>query len=351
MTDDYFVKFTESSKTPIMIPETETAKAGSAITLFGRIKPEYGEALDQDLLNILERFSCPEKEGNEDFTKSEPDNDKTSLEQLKIPVEGQMWFNSTRRMPYHWTGTKWTPIALRENYAANWGQVLHGEKLPKPVSPLTGLPIEYKDCIWMVSPAYFTGKPGYMACASDSQDTTVTMKYRISGTQEMIVGAANYLIVGIRGNYNTGTSIPPIEITPTPTPTMTPTPTPTVTPSVTATVTPSVTLSSTPSLTASPTPVPSFSPTPEVSATPQPTPPPSATPSPTPPRKPQYVAINTRCTFHPNWDVLYGCPEDPAWWQCSTMEDIGRRETRTSDCRSGNGVQRCVVTWECQLPP
>lgn len=346
--NEYIVSHTDPTEKPIVIEEAETAKAGSALTLLGRIKPEYGEILDQDFLNLLENFACPESPDSIDIRTSWPDLSQTSDNQLEKPILGQLWYNSTRELPYSWDGTRWNPIALRENLAANWGQVYHGAQLPKPVSPLTGQEFDYEDCIWSVAPASFVGKPGYMACATDDQ-AVVTMKYRLAGTNTIISGIANYLIIGIKGNYNIGTIIPPIEITPSTTPTATPTPTPSLTPSITASITASITPSPTLSLTPTPTPLPSNSATPAVSQTAFPTPTPTNTPSSTPPARPYYQMTNERCTYHPNWEVLYGCPEEPSNYNCQTVADIGNRQQTTSDCYSGNGVMRCVRQWECRL--
>lgn len=346
--NEYIVSHTDPTEEPIEIQESETAKAGSALTLLGRIKPEYGEILDQDFLNLLENFACPQSPDSIDIRSSWPDLSMNSVGQLETPVKGQLWYNSTRELPYSWDGTRWNPLGLRENLAANWGQLYHGAQIPKPVSPLTGQEFDYSDCIWSVSPASFVGKPGYMSCTTDDQ-AVVDMKYRLSGTDTMISGIANYLIIGVKGNYNTGTTIPPIQITPSTTPTPTPTPTSSLTPSITASITASVTPSPTLSLTPTPTPEPSNSQTPAVSQTAFPTPTPTQTPSNTPPNRPYYQMTNERCTYHPNWEVIYGCPEEPSNYNCQTVADIGNRQTTTSDCYSGNGVNRCVRQWECRL--
>lgn len=350
--NEYIVHFTDKSLTPIKIEETETTTAGSALTLFGRITPEYGEELDQDFLNLLENFACPQHATSTDIRNSFPDNSQTSNDQLKTPVKGQFWYNSTRDILYSWDGTKWLPASIRENLAANWGQLYNGEQIPKPVSPLTGRSIDYSDCIWSVAPSSFVGKPAYMACTTDS-NAVVTMKYRLSGTNTMVSGIANYLIIGIKGNFNNGTLLPPIEVTPSPSPSMTPTPTSSGTPPVTPSPTSSITPTTTVSVTPSPTPLPSNSATPAVSSTAFPTPTPTQTPSHTPAVSPNplpyYQVISSRCTFYPNQVVLYGCPEEPNAWTCQSVADIGRRETTTSDCPSGTGVNRCIRTYECKL--
>ena len=215
----YNVNFTDKSIKPVSISEADTLEIGG-INLFGRIKEEYGELLDIDFLNLLENFSCPET-SNSSYKNAYPDLTKTSAEQLKFPIVGQIWYNSTRENVYYWDSVKWNVIGVREDLAANWGQIMDGGQIPKPVSAITGKTFEYGECIWTVSPAALTGQVGYVSCAADD-NAVVEMKYRLVGTSYTISGLANYLIIGIRGNNNFGEIIPPIELTPTPTPSSTP---------------------------------------------------------------------------------------------------------------------------------
>ena len=99
---DYNVKHTDRYQGSITVPETETNTTDLDVTLFGRINPEYGEALNQDLLNILENFACPEAEGAADYTVAVPDTTQTESGRLSNPTIGQLWYNSTRDMVYHW---------------------------------------------------------------------------------------------------------------------------------------------------------------------------------------------------------------------------------------------------------
>ncbi len=285
---DYNVKHTDRTVPSIAVPETEVNDTALGVTLFGRINPEYGQLLDEDLLNILENFACPEHPTlSTDFDVAMPDLTKTSKTQLTNPTTGQFWFNSTRDMMYYWTGERWYPLPIRENYAANWGSVIDGQQLPRPVSPVTGHVFAYEDCIWSVAPAAFTGRPAFVSCATDN-NATVTMQYRLAGTNTVLQGLANYLIIGIRGNYNTGQNLPPINLTPTPTPTMSLTPGASVTPTPTMSVTP------TPTLTAAATTTPT--PTPGVSVTPTSTPPVSPTSTPAATVTPTASPINPSVT-------------------------------------------------------
>lgn len=284
----YSVNFTDSSKDTITVNPAEEQDSGVDIRLFGRAFQEYGEQLNEDLLHVLENFSCPESE----LSPGSPDTVLASNGALSEPIDGQLWFNSTVGNLYYWNDADelWIPLANRNDYAANWGQIADGEQLPQPVSASTGYVFEYSECIWSIAPASFAGYFDWMACTTDSS-ANVTMKYRYPGFTETVSGIANYLIIGIKGNQNNG--IEPIPV-PSPTPSVgapvTPTPTPTVTATVTPTVTPTTTVTPTvtPSTGAPVTPTPTVTPTisesstPAPSETPTPTPDPDVTPTSTP---------------------------------------------------------------------
>ena len=236
---------------------------------------------------------------------AQPDLTQVNDTLLSNPTEGQFWYNSTNGHMYVWRGgDQWIPLMNRGDYAANWGQIAHGQTLPKPVSE-DGYVFEYDECIWSTSPAVL-GKFDRFVCFADAQGI-VTAQYRPVGSGSFTNGIANYIIVGVRGNRNRGIVIAPPM--PSPTPTVTPTqgasstPTPTPSAPVTATPTPTVTPSVTPSQGAAPTPTPTGSPpvtptpTQGVSVTPTrtptPTPPVTPTVTPTPsPVPPMIVAID-----------------------------------------------------------
>ncbi len=242
---------------------------------------------------------------------AQPDLSQVNDNILSTPTEGQRWFNVTNKHLYVYDGVEWVPLMNRSDYAANWGQIESGQKLPKPVGE-DGYVFDYQECIWNTSPAVL-GKFDNFVCYADA-DGTVTAKYRPAGSAYFIGGVANYIIIGIRGNTNRGLIVAPPVPSPTPSPTptagstMTPTPTVSVTVSVTPTVSPSTipdspTPTPTPSLSvgASPTPTPTRSPTPSFtpsrtpSVTPTRTPAasiaPSTTPSPTPSVTPSTSAL------------------------------------------------------------
>lgn len=284
---DYIVNRTDTDAPSIDVEEKRVDSTSLDVALFGKIRLEYGERLNEDLLNVLENFACPAVEDAESPT---PDLTQTTNNQLAHPTVGQLWFNSSNELIHFWTGTEWVASTSREDVAANWGQILHGQQLPRPVSPVSGYVFPYEECIWSVAPSVFVGKIGYVACATDA-DATVTMQYRLGGTNDIVNGLANYLIIGLKGSSvqqgpwpTPPAPSPTATITPTPTATVTPTVTrtvtPTLTPTPTSTVTPTMTRTPQPSVSATVTPTPAPSNTPQPSVTP--TPVPSLTPSPTP---------------------------------------------------------------------
>lgn len=343
---DYNVKHTDRNVPSIPVPETEVNETALDVVLFGRINPEYGEKLDEDLLNLLENFSCPEDSTTTDYINAVPDLSLTSKTQLHKPTIGQFWFNNTRDMMYYWRGDTWIPVALREHYAANWGSVLNGQQLPKPVSPLTGHVFDYEDCIWSVAPAAFTGKIGSLNCTTDN-NAFVTMQYRLSGTSTILAGLANYLIIGIRGNYNTGVLLPPILITPTPAASVTPTPGMSATPLPTATRTPTPTVTAT--LTRTPTPTPAVSNSPTVTPTPGPsnTPAPSATPlpssTPAPTVTPTPSPLNFQWVSSGSWAGEESSPCPPG------SMDSGQANAYASQYFIDNPCSPATLGWSFQV--
>lgn len=170
---------------------------------------------------------------------AKPNSLLTNDNLLDHPIEGQTWWNEDNNHLYVYDGIEWIPLGNITDYAANWGQLSHGETIPRPINK-DGYEFDYNECIWNVSPAYIE-KFNYYKCFAD-ENGTITMTYRPAGTFDLVEGVANYLIVGIRQNRNHGLYVPPqfpdpvIEPslsatpTPTPTPTLTPTNTPTPTP-------------------------------------------------------------------------------------------------------------------------
>jgi len=216
----YNVNYTDSRKTPIQV-DPDTQLNGLPVKLFGRAFLEYGEQLNETFLSILENFSIEQAEG---LFPPEPNLTSFSSPRLENPVEGQTWHNKTDDAIYFYDGAIWVKLGSRNDIGANWGQVLNGEQIPRPVSP-DGYVFPYEECIWSVSPASYLENFTNMVCYTDDQ-ARVSIRYDRESTGERIASVANYLIVGIKGNSNPGTRPIPIEpsMTPTPTPVVTPTP-------------------------------------------------------------------------------------------------------------------------------
>jgi len=53
----YYIRYTDISKEPIEIDEHDINDSSLDIALFGRVRTEYGERLNQNLLNLLENFA------------------------------------------------------------------------------------------------------------------------------------------------------------------------------------------------------------------------------------------------------------------------------------------------------
>lgn len=198
----YNVNFTDNSKTPIQVEETGI-NADYSIKFPGRIRLEWGEDVNENLLHLLENFAVAGAASNIDkpsFTRSRG--------KLSNPVEGQLWFNKTNNKLYSYDASndRWVPYGEKgQQYAANWGQIGHGEQLPLPVSP-SGYLFNYFECIWSVSPfSYATGFTS-VNCYSDPSNSEVTMQYT-NPSIGTIDGIANYLIIGIQRNEDLGSSI------------------------------------------------------------------------------------------------------------------------------------------------
>ena len=279
---DYSVKFTDTNKTPLTVEQDSEKTTSTDLVLFGRSLLEYGEDLNENLVRLLENFACPEDASS--LLEVVPDVNAAN-DTLTEPVEGQIWFNTTKRALYQYDGSKWNRLSSGSDYAANWGQIGDGEALPLPVSS-SGYTFNYNECIWIVSPAGHTGRFDSMVCTTDVNAVT-NVRYRLLGQSDFTSGIANYLIIGIAGNKNYGaSSYGTVEL---PTPTVTPTQS--VGASPTPTPTPTLSGGASPTPTATPTKSPPPSASGVVTATPTktPTPTPTKTPTPTPSKIPSLV--------------------------------------------------------------
>ena len=274
----YDLNYTNSNKPAIQV-DSETERSDVLdVNLFGRAFLEYGEQLNESLLRILENFAAYEDPGN----PGNPDLSQTTNMVLKNPTEGQLWYNKNNRTFYSWNLdlNKWEPLSFRNDVAANWGILLDGNQIPRPVNLVNNYEFEYSECIWAVAPVQSIGETDYFVCTTDT-DANIISKVRFVGSVYSTPRYAHYIIIGIRGNVNNGTVSCVYGPEPTQTPTVTPTVTPT--PSVTRTVTPTPTSSG---VAPSPTPTSTVTPTPTRTVTPTPTPTRTVTPTPLPTNTP-----------------------------------------------------------------
>lgn len=188
----YTVNFTDKSKEAIIL-EDDDIFSSLGITLFGRNRLSYGEEMQENLLHLLESFSAPEST----VTPNTPDTTKVFNSVLTGPIEGRLWYNSTKKTINYFNDTIWQPLANRDDLAANWGVISDGGTLPKPISKITGKMFDYDECVWIVSPFILPEVVDGFNCTTDD-NAVVNMKYKAGNTQ--ISGVANYMIVGLSGN-------------------------------------------------------------------------------------------------------------------------------------------------------
>lgn len=201
----YVVKHTDNRKDNIVIQKSALITDEYDIAFVGKTRLEYGEIFNENVLHILENFSCPQDGANET-----PDFAVAYGLLLENPTEGQVWYNSTAELPYVYDGTNWLPMAGRDDVAGNYGVISDGEQIPLPVSS-TGYVFSYDECSWIVSPFHYPSNIDFMECFTDDSGN-VTMKYRVTGEGTLTSGMANYQIIAIRNNDSLGAvPTPPIE--------------------------------------------------------------------------------------------------------------------------------------------
>lgn len=215
----YSVRHTDKNKTAYTVGKSALITDKLDIELVGKTRLEYGKIFNENVLHILENFSCPESSA----TPGTPDFTKAYSELLERPVEGQFWYNNTQQRPYVYSGSVWVPLGTLDDVAGNSGSLMHGQFLPRPVSSVSGYEFEYPECCWTVSPLAFDGDVDYMVCYTNPVDSQITMQYRLRGESSLRNGSVNYQIIGIKSNTNLGT----IEYPPPP-PSPSPQPTPTI---------------------------------------------------------------------------------------------------------------------------
>lgn len=188
----YTVNYTDKTKTPITIEDGDVYTA-LGISLFGRNETPYGQDAQNNLIHLLESFAAPESSTIPDT----PDLTKVFNNSLTTPIEGHLWYNISTKTVNYYNGTVWQPLANRDDLASNWGTIVDGGTIPKPVSKLTGKTFDYDECVWIVSPYNLPQLVDGFNCTTDD-NAVVNMKFKSGATQ--ISGIANYMIVGLSGN-------------------------------------------------------------------------------------------------------------------------------------------------------
>jgi hypothetical protein len=196
MTDSYRIKKSEySSNNPDTYIDIDLGginTTASDLTLAGRTR-EYGESYNENILHLLENFDSPEA------TETQAETIYHAIPAVLInPIDGQVWFNSTRKIPYVYFRGRWYPKAEVGDIASNWGTIASGVALPIPVGA-QGQTFTYDECSWIISPTYVPVETKLVTCTSDSGTGVVTVQY--TNTSDVVVPSeAFYQIVAIRGN-------------------------------------------------------------------------------------------------------------------------------------------------------
>ena len=205
----YVLKHTDNRKYNIIVRKSALVTSEYDIALVGKTRLEYGEIFNENVLHLLENFSCPEDPASTTSNVTPNFSEAYGL-LLENPTEGQVWYNSTKELPYTFDGNKWLPLMARDDVAGNRGVIEDGETLPIPLST-SGYVFSLDECSWIVTPFHYPNNIDFMECYTDS-NATVTVKYRVTGDSELTSGLANYQIIAIRGNDSLGAiPTPPIE--------------------------------------------------------------------------------------------------------------------------------------------
>ena len=186
----YSVKYTDSSVEPIEVNRKALVQNELDIALFGKRKLEYGLYLNENILNILERFSSLATDSEQ------PDYDEIVNDLLTNPVFGQLWHNATDDEVSVHSLYGWYKINKHLNISGNSGYIYDGETIPLPLD-LDGNPISADKCSFIVTPMYIDREPEYYSIDVSSTGV-VTCKYSPVGNSELVVSAyAGYVVLGV----------------------------------------------------------------------------------------------------------------------------------------------------------
>lgn len=212
---EYIIKPTAIGSFPIRIEEN-TSDESTSLVLYGRRKLKYGAELNENLLNLMENF-CVSGVTDGDFFKPdeteviEKDTNSISGEDVSIlsrPVNGQTWFNTSRKTLNFFNSndlsvhTGWSEILSLGQIAGNMGFINSGETLPLPTMTVNGVVHNFTidECVWIVSPVFFTEQVSGISCSSDENGLITSTFTNSSGA--VVSTIASYVILGIKDNQN-----------------------------------------------------------------------------------------------------------------------------------------------------
>ena len=200
MTDTYRVKKSQySPNDPATYIDIDTGGSNTTatdLTLVGRTR-EYGEVYDENILHLLENFASPEVADtlSQSIFHAVP-------EVLINPIDGQTWFNNSRKLNYTYFRGRWLPQAYVGHAAANWGTVVNGTALPRPVGS-DGYVFPYSECAWVIAPAYIPAEHRGMTCTVNATTGVVTANYW-NNSGVVTPFEVFYHIIGVRSNNYLG---------------------------------------------------------------------------------------------------------------------------------------------------
>lgn len=102
----YLVNYSDPAKDALTVSDNTINGPGQPaqatdLTFYGKNRVGYGETLNENFLHLIENFAHPQ------ISESTPDPVVISH-----PIEGQIWFNSTTKSLFVYTGTKWVPVKI-----------------------------------------------------------------------------------------------------------------------------------------------------------------------------------------------------------------------------------------------
>jgi hypothetical protein len=86
----YTVTRSDPTQPTIIVPDGSVNISNTSLTLIGRNYPNYGQALADDFVHLLENFSSPNAPAN--------------------PITGQAWYNSSAGKLNYFDGLQWNPV-------------------------------------------------------------------------------------------------------------------------------------------------------------------------------------------------------------------------------------------------